>query len=161
MGFVHKILATGGAGYIGSHVVEVLLERGFEVIVVDNLSRGHRHNVAPERLHVHDLSETAVLTELMIREKVEAVLHFAAYAYVGESVQKPELYFSNNVAGAISLLQSMVQANVKKLVFSSTCAVYGQPERVPIGEDTEIAPESPYGESKAIVERMLPWLDRS
>ena len=156
-----KILVTGGAGYIGSHVVDVLLSRGFDVQVIDDLSRGYRHNVQSERLHVCNLSDSAFLKEFLTREKFDAVVHFAAYIAVGESVQKPELYFANNIGATISLLDSMVHAKVNRLVFSSTAAVYGQPARIPIPEDTPIAPESPYGESKATVERLLGWFDRS
>jgi UDP-glucose-4-epimerase GalE len=155
-----KILVTGGAGYIGSHVVRVLLSRGIDVAVVDDLTRGHRHNVEPRRLHVRSLSDTEFLVALMEKERFDAVIHFAAYAYVGESAEKPELYFRNNIAGTISLLDAMVRANLRRLVFSSTCAVYGEPAVVPISEDTPFAPLNPYGESKVAVEKMLGWLDR-
>src|SRR5487761_1131289 len=125
-----KILVTGGAGYIGSHVVRVLLSRGIDVAVVDDLSRGHRHNVEPRRLHLRSLADTGFLVALMEKERFDAVIHFAAYAYVGESAEKPELYFRNNIAGTISLLEAMVRANLRRLVFSSTCAVYGEPAAV-------------------------------
>ncbi len=155
-----KVLVTGGAGYIGSHVVHALLSRGVDVAVVDDLSRGHRHNVDSRRLHVRPLADTQFLTGLMTEERFDAVIHFAAYAYVGESTSKPELYFRNNVAGTISLLDAMSRASLRRLVFSSSCAVYGQPATVPIAEDTPFAPLSPYGESKALVEKMLGWLDQ-
>jgi UDP-glucose 4-epimerase len=155
-----KILVTGGAGYIGSHVVHVLLSRGIEAVVVDDLSRGYRHNVEPHRLHVRSLADTEFLTRLMLEEQFDAVIHFAAYAYVGESSEKPELYFRNNIAGTISLLEAMIRANLRRLVFSSTCAVYGEPAIVPIPENTPFAPLNPYGESKVAVEKMLGWLDR-
>jgi len=155
-----KVLVTGGAGYVGSHTAHVLLRKGTEVVVVDDLSRGYRHNVDPSRLHVRPLADTEFLISLMEREKFDAVMHFAAYAYVGESVEKPDLYFRNNVAGTISLLEAMAKAGVQRLVFSSTCAVYGEPAVVPISEDTPQGPLSPYGETKAIVERMLAWMDR-
>jgi UDP-glucose-4-epimerase GalE len=153
-----KILLTGGAGYIGSITTRHLLNRGFEVVVIDDLSRGHRENVAPERLHVHRLQETDAVTRLL--EGVDAVVHFAAYIAVGESTREPALYFSNNVGGSLSLLEAMARANVKRLVFSSTAAVYGDPETLPIREDARQAPVSPYGESKALVEKILGELDR-
>lgn len=153
-----KILVTGGAGYIGSITTHHLLRRGFEVVVVDDLSRGHRENVAPERLHVLRLQDTGGVAKLLAG--VDAVVHFAAYIAVGESVHKPELYYENNVGGSLSLFEAMARAGVNKLVFSSTAAVYGSPERVPIPEDARIDPVSPYGESKAIVEQVLRSLDR-
>lgn len=155
-----KILVTGGAGYIGSHTAHLLLGRGHEVQVVDDLSRGHRHNVAPERLHIINLADTQRLADLLKQGRFDAVIHFAAYIAVGESTKLPELYFSNNVSGSLSLLTAMVQAGVKRLVFSSTAAVYGMPERIPITEDMAFAPVSPYGESKVMVEKILGWMDQ-
>ena len=153
-----KILVTGGAGYIGSITTLHLLRRGFEVAVLDDLSRGHRENVPPERLHVLRLQDTAEVAKLLAG--VDAVVHFAAYIAVGESVREPELYFSNNVGGTLSLLEAMARAGVRRLVFSSTAAVYGNPEHVPIPEDARFAPVSPYGQSKAMVEKILGELDR-
>jgi UDP-glucose-4-epimerase GalE len=155
-----KILVTGGAGYIGSHTVQLLIRRGFDPVVVDNLSKGYRHNVAANRLHVLDTLDTGALTALMQQEGVDAVIHFAAFIAVGESVQEPEMYFRNNVGGSLSLVTAMHGAGVRRLVFSSTAAVYGTPERVPIPEDAPYAPVSPYGESKVMVEKILGWLDR-
>jgi len=152
-----KILVTGGAGYIGSITAHHLLKRGFEVVVVDDLSRGHRENVAPERLHVVRLQDTDGVAALL--KGVDAVVHFAAYSAVGESMREPELYFSNNVGGTASLLEAMARNGVRRLVFSSTAAVYGNPEKMPIPEDARIAPVNPYGESKAIVEKILRELD--
>ena len=154
-----KILVTGGAGYIGSHTVHFLRKRGYDVTVVDDLSRGHEHNVDPSRFFRLNLLDTEALSALMAREKFDAVIHFAAYIAVGESTQKPELYFTNNVSGSISLFTAMERAGVNKLVFSSTAAVYGTPERVPIREDFPYAPVSPYGDSKVMVEKILGWLD--
>ena len=122
-----KILVTGGAGYIGSHTAQLLLKRGYEVVVVDNLSRGHRHNVDARRLRVLDLADTEALYLLMAAEQFHAVIHFAAYIAVGESTRIPEVYFSNNVGGTASLLRAMLRAGLDKLVFSSTAAVYGTP----------------------------------
>jgi UDP-glucose-4-epimerase GalE len=154
-----KILVTGGAGYIGSITAHLLARRGYNVVAVDDLSRGHRHNVGRLPFHELSLADTAALADLLAREAVDAVIHFAAYIAVGESTQKPELYFSNNVAGTLSLLTAMAQSNVKRLVFSSTAAVYGTPQIVPIPEDSPFAPVSPYGESKVMVEKILGWLD--
>ena len=153
-----KILVTGGAGYIGSVTSHHLLRSGFDVAVIDDLSRGHRENVAPERLHVARLQDTAAVTELL--QGVDAVVHFAAFAYVGESTREPARYFSNNVGGSASLLEAMERAGVARLVFSSTCATYGEPQKVPITEENPFAPVNPYGESKAMVEKILRELDR-
>jgi len=158
MGHMPKILVTGGAGYIGSITIRHLLNRGFDVAVIDDLSRGHRENVATERLHVMRLQDTSAIARLL--NGVDAVIHFAAHSMVGESMREPALYFSNNVGGTVSLLEAMAQAGVRRLVFSSTAAVYGNPETVPIPEDAPKAPVNPYGQSKAIVEKILGELDR-
>jgi UDP-glucose-4-epimerase GalE len=154
-----KILVTGGAGYIGSITAHLLARHGYNVAMVDDLSRGHEHNIGRLPFHKLTLADTAALANLLASERVDAVIHFAAYIAVGESTQKPELYFSNNVGGTLSLLTAMAQANVKRLVFSSTAAVYGNPAAVPIPEDSPFAPVSPYGESKVMVEKILGWLD--
>jgi UDP-glucose 4-epimerase len=154
---VPKILVTGGAGYIGSITAHHLLKRGFEVLVADDLSRGHRETVPAELLRVVRLQDTGALTKLL--EGVDAVVHFAAYIAVGESTREPELYFANNVGGSLSLFEAMARANVKRIVFSSTAAVYGEPPQSPIPEDSPFAPVSPYGQSKAMVERVLADLD--
>jgi UDP-glucose-4-epimerase GalE len=150
------ILVTGGAGYIGSHTVHLLREHGHTVLVVDDLSRGHEKNIHADRFERLNLMETDALANVL--RGVDAVIHFAAYIAVGESTQKPELYFTNNVSGSLSLLTAMDRAGVKRLVFSSTAAVYGTPERNPIVEDMPYAPLSPYGESKVMVEKILDWL---
>jgi UDP-glucose 4-epimerase len=155
-----KILVTGGAGYIGSHTRYFLQQQGHSVIVVDNLSRGHRDAVPPDILYDFDIRDTAQLTQLLAHERVDAVIHFAAFIAVGESTQVPELYFSDNVGGSISLFEAMLRTGVKRIVFSSTAAVYGTPKHVPITEDEPIAPINPYGESKVMVETILEWLDR-
>jgi len=155
-----KILVTGGAGYIGAHTVRLLLEQGHDVTVVDNLSKGYRHNVPAERLHVLDVADTAALAGLMRDKRPEAVIHFAAFIAVGESMREPERYFANNVGGSLSLLTAMVRAGVKHVVFSSTAAVYGNPHTNPILETFPIQPVSPYGESKVMVETLLGWFDR-
>jgi UDP-glucose-4-epimerase GalE len=154
-----KIMVTGGAGYIGSITAHLLARRGYHVVVADDLSRGHERNVGLLRFHKLNAGDTPAVASLLAREGVDAVLHFAAYIAVGESAQKPELYFSNNVGGTLSLLTAMAQASVRRLVFSSTAAVYGTPRVVPIPEDSPFAPVSPYGESKVMVEKILGWLD--
>jgi UDP-glucose 4-epimerase len=155
-----KILVTGGAGYIGSHTVHLLRKNGHEVVVVDDLSRGHEHNVDPVRFYRMNLLDTDALTGVLDKESADAVIHFAAYIAVGESTQKPELYFTNNVSGSISLFTAMQRTGLQRLVFSSTAAVYGTPERSPITEDMPYAPVSPYGDSKVMVEKILDWLDQ-
>lgn len=153
------VLVTGGAGYIGSVTAHVLKRRGYGVVIVDDLSRGYEHNVRGLPFHKLNLSETDALAGLLSRESVDAVIHFAAHSMVGESTRKPELYFLNNAGGSASLLSAMIEANVKRLVFSSTAAVYGTPKIVPIPEDLPFDPVNPYGESKVMVEKMLKWMD--
>ncbi len=155
-----KILVTGGAGYIGSHTVRLLLKQGHDVTVVDNLSKGYRHNVPSDRLHELDLSNTSALTSLLKEKQCDAVIHFAAFIAVGESMREPARYFTNNVAGSLSLLDAMVQAGVKHVVFSSTAAVYGNPHTSPILETFPIQAVNPYGESKVMVETLLGWFDQ-
>src|SRR5580698_9391697 len=154
-----RILVTGGAGYIGSHTVRLLLEQGHDVTVVDNLSRGYRHNVPAKILYKLDLADTKALAELMRQARCEAVIHFAAFIAVGESMREPERYFGNNVAGSLSLLTAMVETGVKHIVFSSTAAVYGDPASSPIVETFPIHAVNPYGESKVMVETLLRWFD--
>ena len=155
-----RILVTGGAGYIGSHTVRLLLERGYDVAVVDNLSKGYRQNVPPGLLYEMDVADTRPLTALMRQLKTEAVVHFAAFIAVGESMVEPERYFVNNVSGSLSLAAAMQAAGVKHIVFSSTAAVYGNPHAVPILETFPIHAVNPYGESKVMVETLLGWFDR-
>jgi UDP-glucose 4-epimerase len=154
-----RILVTGGAGYIGSHTVRLLLQQGYDVAVVDDLSKGYKHNVPGNRLFKLNLSETAALTELMRQTRCEAVIHFAAFIAVGESMREAGRYFTNNVGGSLSLLNAMVQAGVKHMVFSSTAAVYGNPHTSPILETFPIQAVNPYGESKVMVETLLRWFD--
>ena len=152
------ILVTGGAGYIGSHAAKALARAGYEPVTYDNLGRGHRQAVRWGPLVEGDLADRARLVEAMRRHKVAAVMHFAAFAYVGESVNEPELYFRNNVANSLTLLEAMGEAGVRLMVFSSTCATYGLPEKMPIAENAPQRPVNPYGESKLMIERMLHWL---
>ena len=151
-----NVLVTGGAGYIGSHAVQRLLREGHKVVVLDNLFRGHRKAVpAGVPLEQIDLRQTADLIAVLRKHAIECVMHFAALAYVGESVTQPLTYYENNTAGTLSLLKAIDTVGIKKLVFSSTCATYGQPEKMPITEQTPQSPINPYGWSKLMVEFML------
>jgi len=156
-----KVLVTGGAGYIGSVTVEMLLDRGHEVTIFDNFERGHHSAVdARARLIEGDLRNQAAIESAMQQARPEAVMHFAAYALVGESMAHPEMYFANNVKGGINLAEAMLKNGVKKTVFSSSCATYGQPETMPITETTPQHPTNPYGESKLMFEKVLDWFGR-
>ncbi|MBI5759658.1 MAG: UDP-glucose 4-epimerase GalE [Planctomycetales bacterium] len=151
-----NVLVTGGAGYIGSHAVRQLVAAGHRVTVVDNLVRGHRTTVPPHvEFHRLDVCDTASLADVLRRSQSECVLHFAALAYVGESVTDPLRYYLNNATGTISLLDAMRQANVKRIVFSSTCATYGDPPELPIVETMPQAPINPYGRTKLLAEWVL------
>ena len=151
-----SVLVTGGAGYIGSIVVEQLLSRGYTVVVLDDLSRGHREAVAPGATFVQGgIGDRVVLDALLRRHPCQALVHLAAYALVGESVAQPELYRANNVTAGRALLEGAAAAGVRRVVFSSSCAVYGHPPATPISEDTPLAPVNPYGETKREFERLL------
>ena len=150
-----RVLVTGGAGYIGSHACKQLAQEGIEPVVFDNLSRGHRDAVKWGPLVVGDLHDTMFLLETMKTYQPSAVIHFAALSYVGESVEHPNLYYTNNVAGTLSLLHAMKLADVRHFVLSSTCAVYGEPTALPISEETPRNPVNPYGRSKFFIEEML------
>ncbi len=152
---MERILVTGGAGYIGSHVVQALAEQGFSVVVLDNLSKGHREAVLAGDLIEGDLADTALLNSILERYRPAAVMHFAAFIEVGESVREPLEYYRNNAANAINLLSAMERHGVKNFIFSSTAAVYGSPETVPISENQPIRPINPYGQAKAFVEKVL------
>jgi len=152
-----SVLVTGGAGYVGSHAAKALAGAGYTPVVFDSFVYGHRDAVRWGPLVEGDLSDGALLSETLRRHDIAAVMHFAAFAYVGESMQKPEIYFRNNVVNSLVLLEAMRTTGVKRLVFSSTCATYGIPDRVPIAEDTPQRPVNPYGETKLMMERMLHW----
>jgi UDP-arabinose 4-epimerase len=154
-----KILVTGGAGYIGSHACKLLSAKGFEPVVYDNLSRGNRWAVKWGPLELGDIADPVRLRAVLEKYRPAALMHFAAYAYVGESVESPLLYYRNNVAGTSSLLQTVIDFKPIPVVFSSTCATYGVPETTPISEDHPQRPINPYGFSKLVVERMLADLD--
>ena len=154
------ILVTGGAGYIGSHTVRLLRERGRDVVVVDTLEFGHGGALGDTPLVRADIADREAITRVVRDYDVDAVMHFAAYKAAGESMERPGRYFHNNVAGSAALLETMSQLGVMRLIFSSSCAIYGTPDRLPVSEDSPIRPESPYGESKAIIERIMLWYDR-
>jgi UDP-glucose 4-epimerase len=153
-----KVLVTGGAGYIGSVVAEELLHAGHGVVVFDNLSHGHREAV-PEKaeLVIGELADRDGLDQLLRSRAIDAVMHFAALIEAGESMKAPEQFFRNNTGNALTLLEAMLATGVRKFVFSSTAALFGNPQRTPIEEDDALCPTNPYGESKLLVERMLAW----
>jgi UDP-glucose 4-epimerase len=156
------ILVTGGAGYIGSHAVLALKQAGYKVVIFDNLEYGHQElvkSVLDVELVVGDTRDRAALDRVFSTHKIDAVMHFAAYIAVGESVEKPGMYYENNVVGTLNLVEAMRAADIHKLVFSSTCAVYGIPESTPIVEDCPFAPISPYATSKLMVENILSDFD--
>jgi len=153
-----RVLVTGGAGYIGSVVADELLQAGHQVVVFDNLSRGHRPAVPKNaELVVGDLADRASLGHLLSSREIDAVMHFAALIEAGESMKSPEDFFRNNTANALTLIEAMLAAQVRRFVFSSTAALFGNPERTPIEEDDPVHPTNAYGESKLLVERMLSW----
>lgn len=157
-----SILVLGGAGYIGSHAVDQLINKGYEVIVVDNLLTGHKAAVHPDaRFYEGDIRDKTFLKSVFEKETIEGVLHFAANSLVGESVEKPLKYFNNNVYGMQVLLEVMHEFDVKNIVFSSTAATYGEPKEFPITESTPTNPKNPYGESKLMMEKMMKWCDNA
>lgn len=157
-----NVLVVGGAGYIGSSVAAILLQAGHGVVVYDNLSLGHRQAV-PEgaSLIIGDVGDSAALDDLFDTHRIDTVMHFAALIEAGESVSVPERYFRNNVAGSLNLLETMLRHDVKRLVFSSSAAIFGDPAYVPVDEEAATNPANPYGESKLVVERMLAWMNRA
>ena len=156
------VLVTGGAGYIGSVTVHGLLEAGEEVVVVDNLSLGHRAALPAAATFVEaDILDRTALDALFSTHAIDTVMHFAARSLVGESMQKPDLYFENNVTGAQTLLGAMTRAGVQRFILSSTAATYGMPERMPLTEDFPAQPINPYGRSKRMIEEMLAWYDHA
>ena len=151
------ILVCGGAGYVGSHCLEGLRQAGFDCIVVDNLTRGHRAAVGDTPLYVGDISDPAFMDQVFAEHSIEAVLHFAAASQVGESMKDPLLYYENNLCATVALLRAMERHDVKKIVFSSSAAVYGEPEVTPIVEDSPKSPTNTYGETKLAMERLMHW----
>ena len=152
-----SVLVTGGAGYIGSHACKILARAGYRPIVLDNLSRGHREAVRWGPLVEADIADREKVAAALDLYRVSAVMHFAAYAYVGESVSDPAIYYRNNLFGTLSLLEAMRECRIDKIVFSSTCATYGIPDIVPIRETAPQLPVNPYGETKLAIERALHW----
>src|SRR5690606_4517828 len=151
-----NVLVVGGAGYIGSHCVRQLIAAGHRPVVLDNLVYGHRQAVAPEiPFYDANLGDEAAVTRVLRDEKIDLVMHFAAYCYVGESVTEPLNYYYNNVDATLHLLNAMIASNVKKFVFSSTCATFGVPATLPIHENLPQAPINPYGQTKLDVENLL------
>ncbi|EFA26406.1 UDP-glucose 4-epimerase GalE [Pediococcus acidilactici] len=157
-----SILVVGGAGYIGSHMVKRLIEQGQEVVVVDNLSTGHRKAVDKKaRFYEGDIRNHVFLKGVFDRENIDTVVHFAAFSIVPESMEKPLKYFDNNTAGMVALLEEMRDHDVKRIIFSSTAATYGVPEKSPIEENDRQAPINPYGESKLMMEKIIRWADQA
>jgi UDP-glucose 4-epimerase len=155
-----KVLITGGAGYIGSVAVEELIKSGHRVVVYDNLLQGHREAVPPEAIFVEaDLADRERLHAVFEEHDIQAVMHFAAHSVVSFSMEEPLRFVSDNVGSAINLLEAMTAHGVKRFILSSTANVYGEPERIPIREEDRVAPSSPYGESKLMIERMLHWCE--
>jgi UDP-glucose 4-epimerase len=155
------ILVCGGAGYIGSHMVAALLEKGKEVVILDNFQKGHKDAVLGGKIYEGDLRDRKILDKVFTENKIDAVIDFAADSLVGESVVEPLKYFENNVSGTLSLLHAMKDYDVKYIVFSSTAATYGEPENIPILENDKTFPTNPYGESKLTVEKILKWCDNA
>ena len=153
-----SILVTGGAGYIGSHAVKVLLQKGYDVVVVDNLETGHKEAVdSKAKLYIGDIADDKLMDKVFKENDIVGVIHFAAYSLVGESMTNPHKYYENNVSKTNHMLESMVRNNVKNLVFSSTAATYGEPERVPILETDKQVPTNVYGQTKLSMEQMIAW----
>jgi UDP-glucose 4-epimerase len=157
--FLLAILVTGGAGYIGSHTVLYLNQQGEEVIVLDNLQKGHIDAVQNAKFYQGELKNESLLDEIFTSNQIDSVIHFAANSLVGESVEKPLEYYENNVIGSYHLIKKMVEHNVKNIVFSSTAATYGNPVKVPIQENDPTVPTNPYGDTKLAIEKMLKWAD--
>lgn len=153
------ILITGGAGYIGSHTVAALIESGREIVIIDHLIQGHKEALLGGKLYIGDLRGQDVLDKIFTENHIEAVIHFAAHSLVGESMVNPAKYYENNVYGTLCLLEKMVQYNINKIVFSSTAAVYGNPEQLPINEYDKTEPTNVYGETKLAMEKMIKWFD--
>ena len=153
------ILVTGGAGYIGSHTVNMLQRNQRKVVVLDSMEFGHRSAIADAELVVGNIRDRTLVTELCRSRGVEQVIHFAAYKSVGESMEFPDLYWLNNVAGSVDLVEGILAAGVRHIVFSSSCSINGTPASLPVDEQSPVAPESVYAETKAMVERILSWYD--
>lgn len=156
-----SILVCGGAGYVGSHMVSKILENGQDVVILDNLQKGHKNAILSDKVYIGDLRDRKILDKVFTENNIEAVIDFAADSLVGESMEDPLKYFNNNVGGTISLLTAMKDYKVKYIVFSSTAATYGEPENIPILEEDATIPTNPYGETKLTVEKILKWCDKA
>lgn len=157
-----RILVIGGAGYIGSVAVSELVKQGYKVVVLDALYTGHRKAVDPQaKFYQGDIEDKFLVSQILRNEKIDAVMHFAAYSLVPESVKKPLKYYDNNVAGMIALLEAMNDADVKYLIFSSSAATYGIPEKLPITEESPLNPINPYGDTKVMMEKIIHWADQA
>ncbi len=157
-----SILVLGGAGYIGSHAVDQLINKGYEVIVIDNLQTGHRQSIHEKaKFYQGDIRDKKFMQDVFTKETIDGVIHFAASSLVGESVEKPLVYFNNNVHGTQITLEVMEEFGVKHIVFSSTAATYGEPKEMPIVETMPTNPENPYGESKLMMEKIMKWCDKA
>jgi len=156
-----KILVTGGAGYIGSHTLRLLDRASFDVVVYDNFSRGYREAVKDFLVIEGDTADCSLLRQVIEEHQIEAVIHFAAHSQVGESVEQPRLYYDNNVVGGLKLLEAVLDAGVKYFIFSSSAAVYGEPDSIPIREYHSLKPTNPYGETKMIIEKALQYYERA
>ena len=154
-----NILVVGGAGYIGSHMVKELLSKGYKVVILDNLSRGHQNLVTGGEFIQGGLGATALLNKIFLKYSIDAVMHFAAFSIVEESMQQPIIYYRNNVSATADLVGAMLTNNVRRFIFSSTAAVYGEPKYTPIDENHPCRPTNPYGETKLAVEKLLKWCD--
>lgn len=157
---MNPILVTGGAGYIGSHTVQKLIKQGNQVIVLDNLTTGHRDAVQTEYFYEGDIADSALVEKIIRQHHVKSVIHFAAKSLVGESLTKPQLYFYHNTVKSFAFFEVAVKAGVKQIVFSSTAAVYGIPNSIPIPEEAALAPINPYGASKRMIEEYLKWMGK-
>ncbi|GAA0721400.1 UDP-glucose 4-epimerase GalE [Clostridium malenominatum] len=155
------VLVCGGAGYIGSHMVAALIEKGEEVIVLDNFQKGHRNAILGGTVYEGDVRDKNILNKIFSENTIDSVIDFAADSLVGESVHEPLKYFNNNIGGTINLLEVMKEYGVKHIVFSSTAATYGEPKNIPIKEEDDTIPTNPYGESKLAVEKILKWCDKA
>lgn len=156
-----SVLVCGGAGYIGSHMTAELLERGKDVVIIDNFQKGHKDAVLGGKLYEGDLRDTSFLNKVFTENEIDSVIDFAADSLVGESVSEPIKYFENNVGSTLNLLKAMKNHGVKYIVFSSTAAVYGEPDSIPINEEDITVPTNPYGETKLTVEKILKWCDNA
>lgn len=154
------VLVTGGAGYIGSHTVQELRKEGVPVVVLDNLSTGHRQSVQDISFYEGDIADAALVEDIIQKHGIKSIIHFAAKSQVGESLQKPELYFHENTVKTFNLLNTAFRAGIEQVVFSSTAAVYGIPDRVPISENEILNPINPYGSTKRMIEDYLGWIGR-